>query len=138
MRFIIIRKADELTEAGTLPTEDQIAEMMEYNQRLLDAGMLLDGMGLHPSSNATRISFRGGEPAIVDGPFAEAKELIAGFTLIKANSREEALEWVRQWPEKDVDLELRQVFESEDFGEAFTPELQEQEAAMIEQAAQNK
>ena len=138
MQFMIIRKADPDTEAGTLPTEAQLAEMMQYNQQLVDAGMLLDGMGLHPTSNAARIAFRDGEPSVTDGPFTEAKELIAGFTLIKADSFEQALEWVRKWPEKNVDLELRQVFESEEFGEAYTPELQEQEAAMRERAAENR
>ena len=138
MQFMIIRKADPDTEAGTMPTERQIAEMMEYNQQLVDARMMLDGMGLHPTSNAARIAFRDGEPTVTDGPFAEAKELIAGFTLINADSFEQALEWVRKWPEKNVDLELRQVFESEEFGEAFTPELQEQEAAMRERVAQNR
>lgn len=138
MQFMIIRKADPDTEAGVMPTEAQLAEMMQYNQQLLDAGMLLDGMGLHPTSNASRIAFRDGVPTVTDGPFAEAKELIAGFTLIKADSREQALEWVRKWPEKNVDLELRQVFEADDFGEALTPELREQEAAMRAREAQNR
>lgn len=133
MRFMIIRKADADTEAGTLPTEQQIAEMTTYNEELAKAGVLLDGQGLHPSSNASRITFRDGEPTIVDGPFSEAKELIAGFTIIEVRSREEALEWVRRWPERNVELELRQLFAAEDFGDAFTPELQEREDAIREQ-----
>lgn len=133
MRFMIIRKADADTEAGVLPTEQQIAEMTAYNEELAKAGVLLDGQGLHPSSNASRITFRDGEPTIVDGPFSEAKELIAGFTIIEVRSREEALEWVRRWPERDVELELRQLFSSEDFGEEFTPELQAREDAIREQ-----
>lgn len=133
MRFMIIRKADADTEAGTMPTEQQIAEMTAYNEALAQAGVLLDGQGLHPSSNAVRITFRDGEPTIVDGPFSETKELIAGFTIIEVRSREEALEWVRRWPERDVELELRQLFSADDFGEAFTPELQAREDAIREQ-----
>lgn len=133
MRFMIIRKADADTEAGSMPTEQQIAEMTAYNEALAQAGVLLDGQGLHPSTKASRITFRGGEPTIVDGPFSETKELIAGFTIIEVRSREEALEWVRRWPEPDVELELRQLFSAEDFGEAFTPELQAREDAIREQ-----
>ena len=137
MRFMIIRKADEQTEAGVLPTEAQIASMMQYNEALVKAGVLLAGEGLHPTSNATRVTFRGGEPTIVDGPFAEAKELIAGFTIIQVRSREEALEWVRRWPEPDVELELRQVFEAEEFGDEFTPELRELEERLRVESGQN-
>jgi hypothetical protein len=136
MRFMIIRKADEQTEAGVLPTEAQIASMMQYNEELVKAGVLLAGEGLHPSSKATRVTFRGGEPTIVDGPFAEAKELIAGFTIIQTRTREEALEWVRRWPEADVELELRQVFEADDFGDEFTPELREQEERLRAESGQ--
>jgi hypothetical protein len=130
MRFMIIRKADAETEAGVLPTEEQLETMIRYNEELMKAGVLLAGEGLHPSSNAARITFSGGEPTIVDGPFAEAKELIAGFTMIQVRSRDEAIEWVKRWPETDVELELRQVFEADDFGEAFTPEQQEREDRM--------
>ena len=132
MRFMIIRKADEDTERGVLPTEQQIAEMMAYNEELVKAGVMLDGQGLQPSSTATRISFRDGAPSIVDGPFSETKELIAGFTIIDVKSREEALEWVKRWPEPNVDLELRQFFDMVDFGDAFTPELQAKEAELRE------
>ncbi len=133
MRFLIIRKADEQTEAGVLPTEEQIKAMTDYNEELLKAGVLLDGEGLHPSSRGARISFRNGTPTVTDGPFSETKELIAGFTMIQVRSRDEAIEWAKRWPEENVDLELRQVFEAEDFGEAFTPELQEREERMREQ-----
>jgi hypothetical protein len=136
MRFMIIRKADHLTEAGVLPTEAQLTSMMQYNEELVKAGVMLAGEGLHPTSNATRVTFRGGEPTIVDGPFAESKELIAGFTIIQVRTREEALEWVRRWPEPDVELELRQVFEAEDFGDEFTPELREQEDRLRAESAQ--
>ena len=134
MRFMIIRKADADTEAGVMPTEEQLASMMAYNEELVKAGVLLDGQGLHPTSNASRISFRDGTPTIVDGPFAEARELIAGFTIIEVGSREEALEWVRRWPEPNVDLELRQLFHADDFGDAFTPELQAREAELRERS----
>ncbi|MDO8793154.1 MAG: YciI family protein [Vicinamibacterales bacterium] len=137
MQFMIIRKADAQTEAGVMPTEEQLSSMMQYNQEMLDAGVLLTGEGLHPTSNAARIKFTDGAPTVTDGPFAETKELIAGFTMIRVSSREEALEWIRKWPEADVELELRQVFATEEFGEAFTPELQEQEARMREQTAQH-
>lgn len=132
MRFMIIRKADEQTEAGVMPSEQQIAEMMAYNEQLVRAGVMLDGQGLHPSSNASRITFRDGSPTIVDGPFSETKELIAGFTIIEVKSREEALEWVKRWPEANVELELRQIFSAEDFGDEFTPELQAREAELRE------
>lgn len=137
MRFMIIRKADAATEAGVLPTEEQLATMLAYNQELLEAGVLLAGEGLHPSGKGARITFSNGTPTVVDGPFTEAKELIAGFTMIQVRSRDEAIEWVKRWPEADVELELRQVFEADDFGEAFTPELQEQEEQMRAQTATN-
>jgi hypothetical protein len=132
MRFMIIRKADEDTERGVMPTEQQIADMMAFNEELVKAGVMLDGQGLQPSSTATRISFRDGTPTFVDGPFTETKELIAGFTIIDVKSREEALEWIKRWPEPNVDLELRQFFDAVDFGDAFTPELQAKEAKLRE------
>jgi hypothetical protein len=135
MRFMIIRKADANTEAGVLPTEEQLAAMTAYNSELLKAGVLLAGEGLHPSAKGARVTFRGGEPTVIDGPFTEAKELIAGFTMIEVRSREEAIEWVKRWPEADAELELRQVFAEDDFGEAFTPELREAEQHMRDQLA---
>lgn len=131
MRFMIIRKADKNTEAGVLPSEELLNAMIQYNEELVKAGVMLAGEGLHPTSRGARIKFSGGKPTIIDGPFVEAKELIAGFTLIQVRSREEALEWVRRWPALDgdgeVELELRQIYEADDFGEVFTPELRAQE-----------
>ena len=127
MRFMIIRKADKDTEAGVMPTEQLFSDMMKYNEGLVKAGVMLAGEGLHPSSKGARVKFSNGEPSVIDGPFAETKELIAGFTMIRVGSREEALEIVKRWPASDangnVELELRQVFESEDFGAELTPEL---------------
>jgi hypothetical protein len=127
MRFLIIRKADDDTEAGVMPSEELLTAMTRYNEELAAAGVLLDGQGLHPTSRGFRVSFAGGRPTVTDGPFTEAKELIAGFTMIQARSEQEALEWVKRWPESDVELEVRRVFEPEDFGEALTPELRKQE-----------
>lgn len=123
MRFMIIRKADAETEAeaGTVPPEELIAAMGRYNEELVKAGAMLDGAGLHPSVHGARVSFRNGKPTVIDGPFAEAKELIAGFTMIQVKSLEEAIEWARRWPVLDgggnVQLELRQVYELEEFGD---------------------
>lgn len=130
MRFMIIRKADEETEAGAMPTQELAEAMMAYNEELVRAGVLLDGHGLHPTTNATRVSFRDGTPTVVDGPFTEAKELIAGFTLIDVKDRDEALEWVRRWPEPNVDLELRQVYTIDELGDGFTDELKAKDRAM--------
>nr|WP_217277504.1 YciI family protein [Corallococcus exiguus] len=138
---MIIRRADKDTEAGVLPDEKLLAAMGAYNEEMVKAGVMLQGEGLHPSSKGARVKFTNGNPAIVDGPFTETKELIAGFTLIQVKSRAEALEWLKRWPSMDaggnVELELRQVFEDDDFGAEFTPELREQEARIREQAAKN-
>jgi len=129
MRFMIIRKADAGTEAGILPREDLLAAMGAYNEELMRAGVLLAGEGLQPSSRGARVRFSGGRPNVVEGPFAQVGELIAGFTMIDVGSREEAVEWARRWPALDgdgeVELEIRQVFEAADFGAEFTPELRE-------------
>jgi len=134
---MIIRKADKETEAGKLPNKELISDMLNYNQELAKAGLLLDGMGLKSTSKAVRVKFSGGKPKITDGPFTETKELIAGFTLIQAKSREEALEWVKRWPTSDatgnVELEIRQVYEAEDLGPEFTAALQEQEELLRKQ-----
>ena len=140
MKFMIIRKADPETEAGAMPTAQLVSDMMAYNRAMIDAGVMLDGMGLKPSaSGGARVQFAGGRPTVVDGPFAETKELVAGFTLIQVASREEALEWVKRWPPIDghgnVALELRQVYEAEDFGAEFTPEIRKQEENLRERAA---
>ena len=122
MRFMIIRKADPETEAGAMPGEELIEAMARYNQELVDAGVMLGGDGLQPSSKGARIRFSNGTPTVVDGPFTEAKELVAGFTMIEVASREEAIEWAKRWPTIDghgnVELELRQVYELSDFGES--------------------
>jgi hypothetical protein len=124
MRFIIIRKADSETEAGAEPTEQLIDEMVAYNQKLIDAGVMVDGAGLQRSAKGARVSFSNGVPTIVDGPFTETKELVAGYTVINVKSKDEAIAWVKQWPTIDghgnVQLEIRQLFENEDFGEKVT------------------
>jgi hypothetical protein len=129
VKFMVIRRADKNTEAGVLPTTELVDAMLKYHKQMEDAGILIEGMGLHPSSRGTRISIAGGsKPAVIDGPFAETKELIAGFSLIDVMSKDEAIEWVKRWPVEDgpVELEIRQVFEPEDFGPALTPAHREQ------------
>jgi hypothetical protein len=128
MRFMVIVKADKDSEAGVMPSQQLLAEMGEYNEKLVKAGIMLAGEGLHPSSKGKRIRFDGDQRAVIDGPFAETKELVAGFWLLQAKSMEEVVEWIKRAPfEKGAELEIRQVFEAEDFGEAFTPELRAQE-----------
>ena len=128
MRFMVIVKADKDSEAGVMPTEKMLADMGNYNQQLADAGVMLAGEGLHPSSKGARVKFtEAGKTTVIDGPFAETKELVAGFWLWKVNSKEEAIEWLKRAPFENTEVEIRQVFEAEDFGEEFTPELREQE-----------
>ena len=131
MRFMIIRRADKATEAGVMPSEQTLTLMGNYMQDMVNAGVLLGGEGLKPTSAGALVKFTNGKPKVIDGPFTEAKELIAGYALIQVNSREEALEWVKRWPAVDIDanveLELREMFEADDFGKEFTPELREQE-----------
>jgi hypothetical protein len=138
MRFMILVKADKNTEAGILPSEQLLAEMGNYNEELVKAGVLLAGEGLQPSSKGARVKFSGAKRTVIDGPFAEAKELIAGFWLIEVKSKEEAIEWVKRAPNptgEESEIEIRQVFEAEDFGPALTPELREQEAQLRAQIA---
>ena len=127
MRFMVIVKATKDSEAGVMPSTDMLAAMGRYNEELVKAGVMLAGEGLHPSSRGARVRFEGGKRSVIDGPFAESKELIAGFWLIQAKSLEEAIEWVKRSPMQDAEIEIRQVFEAEDFGAEFTPELREQE-----------
>ncbi len=131
---MIIRKADPQTEAGIKPSEAMLRDMLPYNAAMATAGVLRSGDGLQPTAKGARITFSKGKPKVVDGPFAEAKELIAGFTMMEVASREEALEWVKRWPTSDgngnVGLELRQVYEIDELGEAVTPELKAQEARL--------
>jgi hypothetical protein len=116
MRFMLIVKADARSEAGTLPTEQELSEMGKFNDEMVKNGMMLAGEGLQASSKGARITFKGGKPTVVDGPFTETKELIAGFWLIQAKSKQEAVEWARRAPFVDGQIEIRQVFELEDFG----------------------
>jgi hypothetical protein len=136
MRFMIIRKADRNTEAGVLPSKELLTAMVQYNEELVKAGVMRAGEGLQPRSKGARVKFSGGTPTVVDGPFAETNELIAGFSMIEVKSREEAIEWVKRWPALDgdgqVEIEIRQVYEASDFGTEFTPELREAEERMRE------
>ncbi len=131
MRFMILRLADKDTEAAVMPSEELLTAMGKYMEDLAKAGVLLGSEGLHPSSRGARVEFKNGKPTVIDGPFAEAKELIAGYTMLQVKSEEEALEWVKRWPALDaggnVRLEIRRVFEAEDFGAEFTPEARERE-----------
>ena len=142
MRFMIIRRADEETEAGVMPSEELLDAMMKYNEELVKAGVMLQGEGLQPSSKGVRVKFSGGKPTVIDGPFTETKELIAGFTMIQVKSREEAIEWVKRWPPIDahggLELEIRQVFEPEDFGPEFTPEIRKQEERLRAKLTEKK
>jgi hypothetical protein len=128
---MVLIKANEDSEAGVLPDEKFLAEMLKYNEELVKAGVMLAGEGIHPSSKAARVRFSGGKVTVIDGPFTEAKELIAGFWLWQVKSLEEAIEWVKRCPspegETEGEIEIRPVFEASDFGAEFTPELREQE-----------
>lgn len=134
MRFMILRKADRKTEAGVMPGKELLSAMGQYMEEMVKAGVLLAGEGLQPSAKGARVKFSAGKPVVTDGPFAETKELIGGFCIIRVNSKKEAIEWVKRWPAIDGDgeleLEIRQVFEAEDFGPEFTPEMREHEERM--------
>ncbi len=139
MRFMVIVKANKDSEAGVLPDEKILTEMGKYNEELVKAGVMLAAEGLHPSSKGARVRFSGGTRTVIDGPFAETKELIAGFWLIQVTSKEEAIEWVKRSPfEGESEIEIRQVFEAEDFGAEFTPALREQEERLRAQVAANQ
>ncbi|MBN8941058.1 MAG: YciI family protein [Rhizobiales bacterium] len=130
MRFMVIVKATKDSEAGIMPSEQLLADMGKFNEELVKAGVMLAGEGLHPSSKGARVRFSGKTRTVIDGPFAETKELIAGFWLLQVKSKEEVIEWVKRCPnpfEGESEIEIRQVFEAEDFGVEFTPELREQE-----------
>ncbi len=139
MRFMVLVKADESSEAGVMPSEEILTEMGKFNEKLVKAGVMLAGEGLQPSSKGARVRFSGAKRTVTDGPFAETKELIAGFWLIQVKSREEAIEWVKRAPNPmpgtESEIEIRQVFEAEDFGAAFTPELRDQEERIRAQVA---
>lgn len=139
MRFVVIVKATRDSEAGKMPSEKLLEDMGKYNEELVKAGIMLAGEGLHPSSKGARIRFSGTKRTVINGPFAETKELIAGFWLWQCKSLDEAIEWVKRCPNpmnEDSDIEIRQVFEMDDFGVEFTPELREQEERQRAQAAQ--
>jgi hypothetical protein len=134
MRFMVLVPASKETEAGVLPKEKDLTEMGKFNEELVKAGIMLAGEGLHPTSKGARIHFSGGKTSVIDGPFTESKELIAGFWLIQARSKEEAVAWMRRAPfAEGVVLEIRQVFDAEDFGAELTPELREKEERMRSQ-----
>jgi len=137
MRFMIIIKASQDSEAGVMPSQELLTAMGNYNEELVKAGIMLAGEGLHPSSKGARIKFSGDQRTVIDGPFIETKELIAGFWLWKVKSKEEAIEWVKRCPNPmpgtEAEIEIRQVFEAEDFGAEFTPELREQEQRVFGQ-----
>jgi len=140
MRFMILVKADKNSEAGVLPDQKLLAEMGKFNEELVKAGIMLAGEGLQPSSKGARVRFSGDKRTVIDGPFAETKELIAGFWLWQVKSKQEAIEWVKRcpnpFPGKESEIEIRQVFEAEDFGAEFTPELREQEERVRAQSEQ--
>jgi len=141
MRFMVIVKADENSEAGEMPSEQMLAEMGAYNEELVKAGVMLAGEGLHPSSKGVRVQFSGKDRSVIDGPFTETKELIAGYWLIQTKTLEEAIEWVKRCPnpmEGESQIEIRQVFEAEDFGEEYTPELREQGERIRVEAEKNQ
>ncbi len=138
MRFMVIVKATAESEAGVMPSTELLAAMGNYNEQLVKAGVMLAGEGLHPSSKGARVRFSGDKRTVVDGPFTETKELIAGFWLWQVRSKEEAIEWVKRCPNpmmSDSEIEIRQLFEAEDFGESLTPELREQEERIRAEAA---
>ncbi|MBI2765553.1 MAG: YciI family protein [Chloroflexi bacterium] len=138
MRFMIMIKATSDSEAGVLPDQKLLTDMGKFNEQLVNAGIMLAGEGLQPSSKGARVRFSGDKRTVIDGPFSETKELIAGFWLWEVRSKEEAIEWVKRCPNPmngDSEIEIRQVFEADDFGEAFTPELREQEERVRAKAA---
>ena len=138
MRFMVLVKADKNSEAGVLPNEKLLTEMGKYNEELVKAGVLLAGEGLHASAKGARVRFAGGKRTVIDGPFTETKELIAGFWLWQVKSKEEAIEWLKRAPFDDTEVEIRQVFETEDFGPALTPELREQEERLRKQVSEKR
>lgn len=142
MRFMIIRKADANSEGEDKATDALVTAMMAYNEEMIRAGVMIGGDGLQPSRKGARVEFHRGKPTVIDGPFTEAKELVAGYTLIQVKSREEAIAWAKRWPKEDGDgevrLELRQIYEAEDFGAEFSPAIHKQEELLQEMAGKNK
>src|SRR5467141_605767 len=141
MRVMVIIKATEESEAGVMPSQQLLTDMMKFSEELVKAGVMLSGDGLHPSSKGKRVRFSGDKRTVIDGPFAETKELIAGFWMWQVKSMDEAIEWVKRCPNPfkgESEIEIRQVFEAEDFGAEFTPELREQEERLRAQVAAKK
>ena len=135
MKFMVLVKASKESEAGVMPSEEELTEMTNYNEKLVDAGVMVEGEGLHPSSKGARVDFSGETPVVTDGPFAETKELVAGYWIFDVDSRQEAIDWVKRAPFQEGEIEIRQVFEQEDFGDELTPELREQEERLRAKAA---
>ena len=138
MRVMVLVKATEDSEAGVMPTEQLLSDMMKFNEELVKAGVMLAGEGLHPSSNGARVAFSGSERKVIDGPFAETKELVAGYWVWQVKSLDEAVEWLKRAPFQEGEVEIRPVFEADDFGDEFTPELREREAKLRAQSAANQ
>jgi hypothetical protein len=138
MRFMVFVKGDERYEAGAMPSQDELAEMGKFNEELVKAGVMLDGDGLRPTSSAARVRYGGDKPTVTDGPFTEAKEIVAGYWVWEVKSQEEAIEWLKRAPFREGEVELRQFVQPEDFGEAFTPELREQEDRLRAEAGQRQ
>jgi len=139
MRFMVLVPGNAESEAGEMPSTELIEEMTKYNEELVKAGVMLAGEGLHPTSQAAKVRFEGGQRTVIDGPFTEAKEIVAGYWVWECASREEAIEWLKRAPfDGGTEVELRPIFEAEDFGEALTPELREREARMREQTDQRQ
>jgi hypothetical protein len=138
MRVMVLVKASEESEAGQMPTEQELREMGNFNEELVKAGVMLAGEGLHPSSKGVRVAFGGGEPKVIDGPFAESKELVAGYWVWQVKSLDEATEWLKRAPFPEGVVEIRPIFEADDFGDEFTPELREQEERLRQQAEANQ
>ncbi len=139
MRVMVLVKASEESEGGAMPSQELLSEMTDFNEQLVKAGVMLAGEGLHPSSKGVRVRFSGDDRKVIDGPFAETKELLAGYWLWQVKSLDEAIEWIKRAPfDEETEIELRPVFEEDDFGEEFTPELREKERRIREQAEANQ
>jgi len=131
MRFMVLVPADKNSEAGVMPSTELWEAMGKFNEELVKAGVMLVGEGLHPTSKGARVQFKDGKKIVIDGPFAESKELVAGYWIWKVNSKQEAIDWIKKAPFEGCTIELRQIYEMEDFGEAFTPELRERQIRLL-------
>ena len=138
MRVVVLVKASAESEAGQMPDEKLLTEMGRFNEKLVEAGVMLAGEGLHPTSMGVRVRFSGGGKSVIDGPFTETKELVAGFWIWKVASMKQAIDWLKQAPFEETEVEIRPIFEADDFGEAFTPELREQEERVRARAEKNQ